>query len=64
MAQLKAKIEGGELDLPPDFPSDKVYQTWKDVLYEKPTHPFTVLFVKMILNHFCFAPLRSYQKAL
>ena len=35
MAQLKAKFEGGELDLPPDFPMDRAYKKWKDVLYQK-----------------------------
>ncbi len=35
MAQLKAKIEAGELDLPADFPSGKAYKSWKNTLYEK-----------------------------
>ncbi|MEM1008210.1 MAG: transposase [Myxococcota bacterium] len=35
MAQLKVKIEGGEFNLPPDFPKDRAYKKWKDILYHK-----------------------------
>ena len=34
MAKLKAKIKGGELDLPPNFPMGRAYKKWKDDLYE------------------------------
>jgi len=35
MAQLKAKIERGELDLPPHFPIGRAYKKWKNGLYQK-----------------------------
>lgn len=35
LARLKAKIKGGKMQLPPDFPSGKAYKAWKDDLYQK-----------------------------
>ena len=54
LAQLKAAIEQGQLPLPPDFPMEKKYQAWKEVLYKKEWVVYTkkpFAGVKQVVNY-------------